>query len=292
MSHALSTEDLIDAAYSSLKDDFDPALLTTIRAPLVENYAAKEHVEAMLRQILLRILLDRPEKPVAYMIDLIKEYRPRTAVVIGPPASGKRTLAEGIANRLGLEHVCVSDLVEGMKLTQTDVGAQLRDYEEGGVDPPDELIETLVTTRLREKDCAGKGWVMDGWPRTAQQAVNLRALGLDPQAVLVVDVPGQTVEDRVAFRVLDPETNTLYHTYENPPPLGVGIRCVTRRGETSDEIIERVAKYQDRLPSVLDALGSGDPPKKKGLRTVRVDGSLPFGQLDRLSDSLAKKIAV
>uniref|UniRef100_A0A6U5B5B9 Adenylate kinase n=1 Tax=Hemiselmis andersenii TaxID=464988 RepID=A0A6U5B5B9_HEMAN len=290
MSHVLSTEDLIDTAYSSLKDDFDPALLTTIRAPLVQNYASKEHVEAMLRQILLRILLDRPEHPVPYMIDLIKEYRPRTAVVIGPPASGKRTLAEGIANRLGLEHVCVADLVEGMKMTQTDLGMRMREYEEQGLDVPDELVETLVTTRLRERDCTGKGWVMDGWPRTAQQARNLRALGLDPQAVLVMEVPDQVVEDRVSFRVLDPETNTLYHTYANPPPLGVGIRCVTRRGESSDEIIERVARHKELLPGVLDALGVNNPPK--GFQMIRVQGDVPYGDLDGLSDSLAKKIAV
>lgn len=74
----------------------------------------------------------------------------------GPPASGKRTLCEGIAQRLGLEHVSASDLVNGMMMTDTDLGAKMREMDGEGLSISDELVEKLVTERLRERDCASK----------------------------------------------------------------------------------------------------------------------------------------
>jgi hypothetical protein len=169
--------------------------------------ALKQNVEAMLRQILLRILIDMPADPVKYMTELIIDYLrechisppgssraasssvvaepsranhlipmsswpsncqnsqyPRVClhssakkvIICGPPACGKRTLCEGIAQRLGLEHISVSDLVDGMMMTDTELGAKMREIYDDGLQIPEELVEKLVIERLREKDCMSK----------------------------------------------------------------------------------------------------------------------------------------
>lgn len=170
----------------------------------------KQNVEAMLRQIMLRILIDMPADPVKYMIELIIDYHrecqncatawtqptpvavrqvgllpseanpplsasswpscccishfphfcshssAKKVIICGPPACGKRTVCEGIAKRLGLEHVSVSDLVDGMMMTDTELGAKMREMYDDGLQMPEELVEKLVVERLREKDCLSK----------------------------------------------------------------------------------------------------------------------------------------
>jgi hypothetical protein len=80
----------------------------------------------------------------------------KKVIICGPPACGKRTLCEGIAHRLGLEHISVSDLVDGMMMTDTELGAKMREIYDDGLQMPEELVEKLVIERLREKDCMSK----------------------------------------------------------------------------------------------------------------------------------------
>ena len=92
-------EELVDAAYAITKD-VDPELLATVREPQVSGYASKQGIEALLSLLLQKVLIERPEDPVAYLINVLKEWSPRMVVTLGPPASGKYTLASLLAERL------------------------------------------------------------------------------------------------------------------------------------------------------------------------------------------------
>lgn len=89
---------------------------------------------------------------------------------------------------------------------------------------PDEIITNLVLDRLRMEDCLSRGWILDGFPRTASQAESLLKAGLLKQvaAVLILYVDALELVKRVQGRVLDPETGTIYHLAYNPPPKEVG----------------------------------------------------------------------
>ena len=201
-------EELVDAAYAITKD-VDPELLATVREPQVSGYASKQGIEALLSLLLQKVLIERPEDPVAYLINVLKEWSPRMVVTLGPPASGKYTLASLLAERLALEHVSPSDLVEGMIASDTVIGGEMQRYLDRGMSIPDELIEPIVLARLRERDCRDKGWVMDGWPRTAEQAQRLVDQELLPQIAVVLQVPGETIEDWVSLRLERAATGRL-----------------------------------------------------------------------------------
>ena len=279
---------LVEAAYGELKE-VDPELLTTVRAPLVSGYASKQGIEAMLSLLLQKLLVDRPDDPVAYLIDVLKEWNPRMVVMLGPPASGKYTLANLLAERLALEHVSPSDLVEGMVASDTILGAEMKRYLDSGEPVPDELIETIVLARLREPDCRDKGWVMDGWPRTAEQAQRLVDERLMPQVGVVLQVDEATIEDRVSFRLENPNTGRLYHHKFDPPPLGEQRDTIVRQGEAPEEIQERLRAYNSAIPAILQRLSQTDHE----WREIELDVSKAgLDEYRGLGEQLARKIGV
>ena len=281
-------EELVEAAYSEVKDP-DPSLLTTLRAPLVAGYANKQGIEALLSLLLQKLLVDRPDDPVGYLVDVLKEWNPRMVVILGPPASGKYTLADLLADRLALEHVSPNDLVEGMMASDTILGDEMKKYRESGENVPDELVETVVLARLRERDCRDKGWVMDGWPRTADQAQRLVDERLMPQIGVVLKADDATIEDRVSFRIENPSTGRLYHHKLDPPPLGEQRDCITRPGEAPEEIQGRLQVYNSSISSILQRLGQSD----REWRVLELDvSSTRLDEYRLLGEQLARRIGV
>ena len=122
--------------------ELDPELLATVRAPLVSGYAEKQGIEALLSLLLQKVLIERPDDPVAYLVDVLGEWKPRMIVMLGPPASGKYTLARALAERLALEHVSPADLVEGMIASDTVIGGEMKRCLDRGDLVPDDLLGT------------------------------------------------------------------------------------------------------------------------------------------------------
>jgi adenylate kinase len=199
------------------------------------------------------------------------------------------TLAYLLAERLALEHVSASDLVEGMIASDTVIGQEMQRFLDRGDSIPDELIEPIILARLRERDCRDKGWVMDGWPRTAAQAQRLVDEQLTPQIAVVLKVQDSTIEDRVSFRIENPATGRLWHHKADPPPLGEQRKCIIRPGETTDEILQRLQIYHERLGPVLERLAQCGAD----WRVIDMDvESMPMEEYQTLSETMARQIGV
>lgn len=120
---------------------------------------------------------------------------------------------------------------------------------------------------------------------TTEHIQTMCDMDLAPSTCLLLEVPDVIVEDRVAFRRYDPETGKLYHMISNPAPLGIGARCISRQGESTEEIITRLAEYHRQLEPLLNALQDVD-----GLIELRVDVDVPEIDLDLLGEDIARKI--
>ena len=272
-----------------LSQELDPELLKTVRAPLVAGYATKEGIEALLSLLLQKVLSDRPDDLLTYLIDALIEWKPRMVVIVGPPASGKYTLSYLLAKRLALEHVSPSELVEGMIANDTIIGEQMQRFLDSGESIPDDLLETVILARLRETDCRDKGWVMDGWPRTPEQAQRLVDEGLCPQIAVVVEVDDIKIEDRVSFRLENAATGRLYHYYHDPPPLGEQRKCRVRAGETTLEILERLNLHHQRLPLILQRLSQCGG----NWHEIKLDlNAASMEEYQQLAEELARQIGV
>jgi adenylate kinase len=130
--------------------------------------------------------------------------RPRQLVMLGPPGAGKGTQSRRLARRFGVVHVSTGDLLR----TGPNVNAQARPYMERGELVPNAVILDLLAARLAEDDAQQRGFVLDGFPRTVEQARMLDALiapgRIDRVIELVVDAG--TARPRLHQRGRDDDT--------------------------------------------------------------------------------------
>ncbi|GAB4813463.1 hypothetical protein N2152v2_000509 [Parachlorella kessleri] len=179
--------------------------------------------------------------------------RPKLRVIIsGPPAAGKGTQCAKIVEQFGLCHISVGDLLRAEVANQTEAGLAAKHFMDNGDLVPDELVVGMVKQRLAQPDTLEKGWLLDGYPRSAVQAEALETQGIYPDVFLLVQVPDEVLVDRVSGRRLDPETGEIYHLAFKPPPEGILGRLVQRSDDTEDKVRTRLVAYHQHVAAVVD----------------------------------------
>ncbi|MHA3702272.1 adenylate kinase [Jatrophihabitans sp. YIM 134969] len=137
-------------------------------------------------------------------------------LLIGPPGSGKGTQGAVLADRLNLQHIAAGDLLRHEVASGTDLGRAVEHHLTSGTLVPDELILDLVMPTVVDA-ARGGGYLLDGFPRTvaqAEQAAVWRAPGqtdetAPPDAVIVLDVPTDTLVERTLARGRDDDTDEV-----------------------------------------------------------------------------------
>jgi adenylate kinase len=125
-------------------------------------------------------------------------------LLLGPPGAGKGTQGELLAGKLGLPHLSAGDLLRAKATDGTAEGREIATYLRRGDLVPDELIFDVMVPVLVEAAERG-GFILDGFPRTVQQAEaaadRARRLGLTPDAVVYLHAPDEVLEQRLLGRV-------------------------------------------------------------------------------------------
>lgn len=119
-------------------------------------------------------------------------------VLLGCPGSGKSTQGKLLSNHFKVPRVSTGEILRDHVRRDTIIGRCVRETLERGLLAPDGLMEDLMSSRLAEPDC-DSGYVLDGFPRTVQQAQWLRGLYGHPLAILL-DVPQEVAISRIASR--------------------------------------------------------------------------------------------
>ena len=147
----------------------------------------------------------------------------------------------------------------------TELGKQAKSFMDAGDLVPDSLVISLLQERLDQTDVKDRGWLLDGFPRTAVQADALDDAGVLPDSVLVLDVPDDVLIERVVGRRLDPETGKIYHVTFNPPKdAAVEARLTRRSDDTEEKAKTRLGNYYKHAQSILEHYES---------KISRVDGN-------------------
>lgn len=181
-------------------------------------------------------------------------------VLLGGPGAGKGTQARLIAARLGIPHVATGELLRAAGRADTDIGRQLRGYLDKGALVPDETVVELTRERLKEPD-AGRGFVLDGFPRTLAQAERLDLM-LEQQDVrldysVVVQVPEDELVKRLSGRRTCRQCGAMYHVEFRPPRVaGVcdvcGGELYLRSDDTEQTVRRRLELYREQATPLLD----------------------------------------
>lgn len=197
-------------------------------------------------------------------------------ILLGPPGSGKGSLAKALCKKLPFVHVSTGDLFRQHIKDGTPLGMSIRHYMDAGELVPDELTVQLVTDVLQDEKVRDN-FMLDGFPRNIQQAEALEAvlepIGMKLDCVLHVIVPDEMIVNRVSGRRLCKGCGYIYNM-ESHPPMKEGIcnicgQEVYQRPDDNPEVIEDRLKtyhgiteplvdfYQKRT-RVIDLDNSGD----------------------------------
>lgn len=188
----------------------------------------------------------------------------KNTIIAGAPASGKGTQCEGIVEAYGLTHISTGDMLRAAVKAGTETGKQAEACMKAGALVPDEVIIAMVKERLDMDDCKKNGWLLDGFPRTGAQAAALEEIGVEPDCVLLLEVPDEVLIERVVGRRSDPETGKIYHLTFFPPPAEVVDRLVHRSDDTEEAAWSRLKQYYSNLEAIKNAYAS---------KIVKIDGN-------------------
>lgn len=171
-------------------------------------------------------------------------------VLLGGPGAGKGTQAQILSKKLGLAQISTGDLFRYNLKEETELGLLAKKYMDQGELVPDEVTVGMVRQRLAEDDCAG-GAILDGFPRTLQQADALDELlaemGERVFVAPLIDVPDEVIIERLAARRSCRECGQVYNLLFNPPPAENACECggglYQRDDDKPDTIKNRLYVY-------------------------------------------------
>lgn len=207
-------------------------------------------------------------------------------IVLGKQGAGKGTQCLRLSHHYVIPHISTGDMLRAAVKMKTPLGQEATRYMEEGELVPDQLLLTLVDERLDQDDTKGRGFVLDGFPRTVHQAEALdqllAPLGID--LVIDLEVPRELVLGRLASRRVCADCGDNY-SVTTPPRVDwicdvCGGEVVQRPDDTEVAIKRRLDLYDtETAPLVSWYEGTG--------RLVAVDGT---GTPDEVTDRLVRAI--
>jgi len=202
---------------------------------------------------------------------------PRNFVLLGPPGAGKGTQAALVAEKMALAHISSGNLFRENLEKQTDLGRLAKQYMEKGELVPDDVTISMVRERLKKDDCAA-GALLDGFPRTVNQAQALdQMLKADKQSiekVLCMQVADEILIERLSGRRICKAEGHAYHIVHNPPREAGrcdvdGSELLQREDDKAETVSQRLKVYHQQTAPLVDYY------RAQGLLR-EIDGSLPI----------------
>lgn len=181
-------------------------------------------------------------------------------VLLGAPGSGKGTQAVKISEWYDIPHISTGDIFRSNIKNGTELGIKAKEYMDKGLPVPDELTIDIVRDRLKKSDCKN-GFVLDGFPRTVNQAERLdEMLGDMDVAIdvaLNIDVPDNEIIMRMGGRRVCTKCGMSYHVLFNPPEAGdvcktCGEKVVQREDDKEETVLQRLLTYHKQTEPLIE----------------------------------------
>jgi adenylate kinase len=222
-------------------------------------------------------------------------------ILLGAPGAGKGTQAKLISKTFGIPQISTGDILRDHVARGTPLGVTAKAIMAKGELVPDQLVLGMVTGRLREADC-GRGFILDGFPRTVPQAAWLDEFleqeregknaasqaACAPPVVIQLQVDYGKLFERIAGRRSCPTCGRIYNVYLQPPKVeGIcdvdGATLVCRPDDKEDVVKERLKAYERQTLPLVDYYSS------RG-RLVTVDGDQPVEEVMRQAFSAIEHV--
>lgn len=142
-------------------------------------------------------------------------------LIMGLPGAGKGTQAAKIVEKFHVAHISTGDMFRAAMANQTEMGVLAKSYIDKGELVPDEVTNGIVKERLSQDDIKETGFLLDGYPRTIEQAhaldKTLAELGIELEGVINIEVNPDSLLERLSGRIIHRVTGETFHKVFNPP---------------------------------------------------------------------------
>lgn len=189
---------------------------------------------------------------------------------LGPPGSGKGTQAKMLAESKKIIHLSMGDMLREAIKSGSEAGKKLENYLKKGLLVPDDVVNGIVKDFIEKN--SGKGFILDGYPRTVSQAKFLSGI-TDIDSVIYIDVQKEEIVKRLSGRISCKKCGAVYHMTNNPPKKAVicdvcGGELYTRDDDKEETIKKRFEVYEKET-SPLISFYSGRVKKINGTGSVK-----------------------
>jgi adenylate kinase len=177
------------------------------------------------------------------------------AIILGAPGAGKGTYASRLQEKLGIEVIATGDIFRKLMKENSELGKKVRGYVEKGLLVPDEVVVEVLKHRL-SKIPKGKGFILDGYPRTLEQAETLDNI-TKIDVILLLDTPDWIIIERLSTRRICRNCGTVYNIrFLKPKVEGICDKCggpLYQRSDDNPEVIKkRLQVYQEQTKPLLE----------------------------------------
>ncbi|WP_461613797.1 adenylate kinase [Clostridium sp. Marseille-QA1073] len=195
-------------------------------------------------------------------------------ILLGPPGAGKGTQAKSISNKYSIPHISTGDIFRKNISEKTPLGIEAKSYIDKGHLVSDKLTIDIVQDRLEQEDCKS-GFLLDGYPRTVNQAEALKNFleekGEKLDTALLIMVPKEYIIDRMTGRRVCLSCGASYHVKFNPTKVEgkcdiCGSVVIQRDDDCKETVNERLEIYDAQTQPLIDYY------KEQGLLS-EVDGT-------------------
>ncbi|MFA7397642.1 MAG: adenylate kinase [Crenarchaeota archaeon] len=177
------------------------------------------------------------------------------AIIFGAPGAGKGTYSTRMQNQLGVEVIAMGDIFRESVKQNTELGKKVKSYVERGALVPDDVVVEVLKDKLA-KIPQGKGFLLDGFPRTISQANTLEKIA-KIDVILQLDVSDQIIIERLTSRRICKNCGTVYNVrFLKPKADGICDKCggqLYQRADDNEEVIKnRLQVYKTQTEPLIE----------------------------------------
>ena len=204
-------------------------------------------------------------------------------VLLGPPGAGKGTQAKLLVEKLGIVQISSGDMLRQAIAKKTNLGLAAEKFMKSGDLVPSSLITSLVIEKIESLE---SGFLLDGFPRTVDQAEALVASDISVNLVVVLSVPDDVIVSRMSGRLYHPGSGRTYHTKSNPPRVDgrddiTGEDLIVRPDDQEQTVRNRLSVYHAQTAPVISYYK--DNSGSHNIRVCEIDGS---NGIDKVSSDI------
>lgn len=201
-------------------------------------------------------------------------------IFLGAPGAGKGTQAEVVCKELNIPAISTGNMLREAVKNSTEAGLKAKSYMDAGELVPDEVVIGILKDRIAQPD-AQNGFILDGFPRTVEQAEALEKMGVQIDKVVEIDVSDEAITARMSGRRVCEGCGNSYHIEYKPTKVegicdACGAKVVQRIDDKPETVQARLKTYHEKTAPLKDYY------EKRG-KLVTVQGQNEISETSRLT---------